>query len=198
MSRLPPIPKDQLPADKQPAYDTLSEITEKSFGDAFKYKDAQGGFVGPFPVFLQQSGVGITAMKCFGEMSKIPGLPSDARETAILAAGAVYKSRYELYAHGNVAIKKVGMDATVIQKIIDGEKPQGLNEECEVAYDVAVHLAGRPGPLEAGLWDRAVKAFGKDGAVALVHFVGFYAYTSILLNAIDAPVPEDEESKVKV
>ena len=65
-----------------------------------------------------------------------------------------------------------------------GKKPLGFVEAESVAYDVAVELAGRMKPLSEGSWERAVKVLGRDGAVALVHFVGFHAYTAMFVEWI--------------
>ena len=37
---------------------------------------------------------------------------------------------------------------------------------------------------------------GKEGAAALVHFVGFYPYTCIILNAMDASAPRGEAQDI--
>lgn len=50
----------------------------------------------------------------------------------------------------------------------------------------------KPGPLKKESWDAVVKELGRKGALALVHFVGMYAYTCILLNGCDVPLPEGE------
>ena len=74
-----------------------------------------------------------------------------------------------------------------------GQKPKDLNGGASVAYDATMELVSRPGPLSKQLWDAVVKEFGEQGALALVHYVGFYAYTCILLNGCDVPLPEGEE-----
>ena len=83
------------------------------------------------------------------------------------------------------------MSKDVVEAIARGEKPAGLNENCSTAFDAATHLASTPGPLPQEIWDRCIAAFGKEGTVALVHYAGAYAYTCIILNAMDAPVPEE-------
>lgn len=151
--------------------------------------------IGPFPFLLAQPQVGLKALDCLASFPTIPGFPAQAREISILATGAHWKGSYELYAHANNAVKKLGMDKDQIRQIVAGQKPKGLSEECSVAYDVATYLSSSPGPLRQDLWDRSVQTFGKDGTVALLHYVGFYAYICIsMLNGIDAPVPEDESS----
>ena len=41
-------------------------------------------------------------------------------------------------------------------------------------------------------WGRAERVLGKMGALALVHFVGFYSYTAVLINGCDVRLPEGE------
>ena len=132
-------------------------------------------------------------MSHFGAIASVPGLPSDAREVVILTVGARYQAAYELYSHVNVAQKKAGMSKEIVEAIARGEKPEGLNERCSAAFDAAEYLVGKPGPLPGEIWDRCVRELGKEGTIGLVHYAGAYAYTCIILNAIDAPVPEDGE-----
>jgi hypothetical protein len=51
----------------------------------------------------------------------------------------------------------------------------------------------KPGPLKREIWDSVVREFGKQGAMVLVHYCGLYAYTCILLNGCDVPLPEGEK-----
>ena len=196
--RLPPVTRESLASSEQGAFDSLTSLTVKLFGDPksspFTYKrSSDGALVGPFPLYLASPGVGEHVVDLVGQLAGIPGLPADAKEVAILTVGAHYKAAYELYAHVNVAMKKVGMSKEVVEAIARGEKPDGLNEGCSVSFDATAYLASKPGPLPKELWDRCIKAFGKEGTVALVHYVGLYAYTCIVLNAMDAPVPDDGE-----
>lgn len=46
-----------------------------------------------------------------------------------------------------------------------------------------------------GMRDWAVGVLGKEGAVALVHFVGYYSYAAVFLNGFDVPLPEGERIK---
>jgi hypothetical protein len=192
--RLPPLKREDYASPA--AFDNAANMAGSLFGppekSPFVYKRASdGALVGPFPFVLAAPEAGEYVMGVYQKIAGIPGLPADAKEVAILAVGAKFKADYELYAHTNVAIKKVGMDRKVVEAVARGEKPQGMNEGCNVAFDAASHLAGTPGPLPKDLWDRCINCFGKQGTAALVHYVGAYAYTCIMLNAMDCPVPED-------
>ena len=196
--RLPPVTRDELPSSEQAAFDSLANLASSMFGppekSPFIYKrSSDSAFVGPFPFFLAAPEAGEYSMGLFGKLSKIPGLPSDAKEIVILTVGARYQAAYELYAHLNVSQKTVGMSKDVVEAIARGEKPDGLSEQCGIAFDATKYLAGTPGPLPRDLWDKCVGAFGKGGTVALVHYAAAYASTCIILNAMDAPVPQDGE-----
>ncbi|KAK3696004.1 hypothetical protein LTR37_018222 [Vermiconidia calcicola] len=196
--RLPPVKREDLPASEQNSFDSLANLAGSLFGppekSPFIYKrSSDNAFVGPFPLFLAAPEAGEHAMALYGKLGKIPGLPADAKETAILTVGAHYQAGYELYAHTHVAHKVVGMPLAIVDAVSKGQKPDGLNEGCSVAFDVATHLTKTPGPLPRELWERSMECFGKEGTVALCHYVGAYAYTCVLLNAMDCPVPQQDE-----
>lgn len=194
--RLPPVTREDLAPQDQPSFDSLANLAGSLFGppkeSPFVYRrQSDNAFVGPFPLFLAAPEAGEHAMATFGRLAAIPGFPADAKEVAILTVGAHFQASYELYAHVNVAVKKVGMDEGVVKAIAAGKKPEGMNAGCDAAYDTAKYLVATPGPLPKDLWQKCLDAFGKEGTVALVHYVGAYAYTCVMLNAMDCPVPEE-------
>lgn len=72
-----------------------------------------------------------------------------------------------------------------------GRKPEMLKGECSAAYD-AVELLGKKGPLSQATADRLVGCFDLEGALALLHYVGFYSYMCTLLNGCDVQLPDGE------
>lgn len=192
MSRLPPKPREQLSPDEQKTHDLFRRACDFSFGkngEKFIFEDSNHGLVGPFPFFISAPKVGQTLHELIYRLAPLP-LPPDARETAVLTVGGHFQSGYQLYSHIPVAVE-VGLSRDQAEVLSKGEKkPEGLNENCSTAYDVANYLVNERGPLPQVLWDRAVEAFGKDGAVSLLHYVGFYCYVSVALNGVDAGVPE--------
>ncbi|KAK4962470.1 hypothetical protein LTR10_000096 [Elasticomyces elasticus] len=192
MSRLPPLPRSELPPAQQQAHDDLTAFAMSAFGTAFSYtRKEDDALLGPFPFYIQTPEIGLDTLGLLAKFSKLGGLSVEARETAVLAVGSVFQAGYELYAHERVALKATTLSQEQLECICSGGKPKDLGEDCQAAYDVATHLAKHPGPLPQELWDRSMKALGKEGTVALVHYVGFYAYICIVLNAIDEPVPKD-------
>lgn len=193
-SRIPPRARDELNAKEQAEYDDFSRIAEHGFGkdgEKFRYKDDRGAFVGPYALLTAAPEVGKLAMELVYSIGRLSGLPPDAKETAILACGGHFQAAYELYAHENVAEKSGALTRAQIDTIKLDQKPTNLNAECSLAYDVAKRLCGTPGPLPQQLWDSSIEAYGKEGTIALVHLVGFYAYLSMALNAVDVPIPAE-------
>lgn len=154
-------------------------------------RTSDSAFVGPFAALLYTpTPLASHFMNLFKALGKVPGLPPSARETAILATGAHYGAAYELYAHKAVAVTSGALSEQEAEGVASGKLPDGSGEDVRIALEVARALCERKGPLEDGLWRQAKEAFGLQGAAALVHYVGCYAYTSILLNGADTPVPE--------
>jgi len=189
MSRYPPIPPSQLNPEQHAAYDDASQTAQNIFGDKFIYKNDDGAFIGPFGPLLYTPNMVDPFFKMVVEVGKCAGLPAAAKETAILATGSTFQAGYELYAHGKVAAS-TSLTEEQIASIKDGKKPDGLDEACQVAFDVAIELSRKQGPLSDETFARAEKTLGKEGTAALFHYVGLYAYTCIFLNGAAAPVPE--------
>ena len=126
-------------------------------------------------------------------VSAMSGLPAAARETAILATGSHYQAPYEIYAHERVALEKTSLSKEQVNKIERGEKPADLGKEESVAFDVSMELATKKGPLGKERWDEVVETLGREGAAALLQYVGLYAYTCVLLNGGDMQLPQGEK-----
>lgn len=188
--RAAPFPPADMPADLRPLHEEMDGyIAEHLKGFVSHRKD--GALVGPFAPMLRFPAFGRAAWTYTKALIDNAKLPKPAHEVAILATGAVFNSRYELYAHERVA-EGVGLSEEKIATIAAGQRPADLTEEEQAAYDVAVALAsGRQ--LPASTYDRAVRAFGEDLTAELIYLVGGYALVSMLLNAYDMSVPGREE-----
>lgn len=100
---------------------------------------------------------------------------------------------YELHAHTVIAARTTELTERQISMVKKGRKPEGadqLDAACDVAFDMAVELNTKPGPLSEVTWKRACDVIGREATLALIHFIALHAYTCILLNGADVPVPE--------
>ena len=191
MTRFPPLPPSQLNTEQKAVYDEAFATCTAMLGDKFAWKDEKGALIGPLSPLIYSPALANLYLDFASELGKIPGLPKKAREVAILVTGHVFDSRYELYSHERLAAE-TGLSAIQIEAVKQGKKPSGvdaLDEQCDLAFDMAMVLTVRRGPLSEEMWVRAETKLGKTGAMALVQYVALYSYTCILLNAVDEPVP---------
>lgn len=188
--RAVPFPPAEMPPDILPLHDEMDGYIAEHLKGFVSHR-ADGALVGPFAPMLRFPAFGRAAWTYTKALIDNAKLPKPAHEVAILATGAVFNSRYELYAHERVA-DGVGLSAEKIATIAAGQRPADLTEEEQAAYDVAVTLAGGR-QLPQSTYERAVKAFGEERTAELIYLVGGYCLVSMLLNAYDMSVPGREE-----
>ncbi|KAK4631237.1 hypothetical protein CLAFUW4_03001 [Fulvia fulva] len=198
--RYPPIPVSQQSGEYKPYAEQLETMAPKSFGgdgsissgSAMTYRDANSGLIGPFPTIIASKEVGAAIMNVYKNFSTLEGIPNDVKEVAILTTGAKFDCAYEQYTHRLIAVKQAGLSEEQVQAIGRKQKPNGLSEAANVTYDCTKHLVDTPGPLPQSLYDQWVKVLGsKERVLLCIHYVGIYSYMSILMNAANAPVPEE-------
>lgn len=188
--RAAPFPPDQMPADLRGLHDEMSAYVRDHL-KGFVSKRSDGALIGPFPPMLRFPAFGRAAWTYTKALIDNTRLPKPAHEVAILATGAVFNSRYELYAHERVA-EGTGLSPDKVAAIAAGQRPADLTEAEQAAYDVAVTLAGGR-QLPESTYQRAVRAFGTEQTAELIYLVGGYCLVSVLLNAFDMSVPGREE-----
>ncbi len=188
--RAPPYPPADMAADLRPLHDEMDAYVREHLKGFVSHR-ADGALVGPFAPMLRFPAFGRAAWVYTKALIDNAALPKAAHEAAILATGAAFNSRYELYAHERVG-EASGLSPEKVATIAAGQRPADLSEEEAAAYDLAVVLAGGR-QLPASTYDRAVRVFGEDQTAELIYLVGGYCLVSLLLNAYDVSVPGREE-----
>ncbi|MCJ1245433.1 hypothetical protein MMC30_002637 [Trapelia coarctata] len=193
MSRFPPIPLVDLTPEQKQAHDEIDSGLVKMLGSSFTQKDSRGALIGPFAPILYTPSVASAFVALPRAVHALTGPVSPLScELAILATGSVHGARYELYAHSRIA-STLKLSPSQIAAACSGVAPEGLSEDEALAYEFGLKLAGSKGPLEAGIWERAVGRWGREGVAVLMQRVATYTYVCVVLNAGDVPVPEGEE-----
>src|SRR5207253_10954243 len=105
----------------------------------------------------------------------------------ILIVASHYKSKYELYAHINIA-RSIDINENTIINIINGIKSLDLSESENIIYDVTSSLLSCE-ILSDELYTLLLHNFGKDGVNEIFHLIGVYSLISILLNGYNVAVP---------
>ena len=188
--RLPPLAPGAMNSDQRALHEAMAPVIAEHL-KGFVSKRNDGALVGPFPPMLHFLPFGQPAWDYTRALIEQAKLPKPVREIAILATGACFNARYELYAHEHVA-ESTGLSPTKIATIAAGQRPADLSADEAAAYDVAIVLAGGK-PLAGSTYQAAIEAFGQDGVGELVYLIGGYCLVSVLLNAFDMSVPGSEE-----
>lgn len=184
--RIPPFPPDTLDPERRALHDDMADaIAGKLQG--FVSARPDGALLGPFAPMLAFPRFGEPLWAYTKALVENATLPKPVREVAILAVGAAFGARYELYAHERVALA-VGVAPDIVATIAAGERPPTLGELEATAFDVASALA-RGRILAQTTYDRALRLFGDAGTAELIQLSASYAAVSMLLNAYDVPVP---------
>ncbi|WP_294255176.1 carboxymuconolactone decarboxylase family protein [uncultured Sphingomonas sp.] len=187
--RLPLLKPDQLSDDQKPLYEDMKRGISSNF-NAFVAVGEDGSLMGPWNPWLHEPRIGGAIWELTKAMSMEATLPDPARQVAILVTGAHFDAAYEIYAHVAVA-ETEKMSPARISAICAGLKPGDLDEQENVAFDVAYALV-KGGVLPEPCYRLAVKTFGQHGANELIYLVGLYSLVSVTLNGFNVPVPERE------
>ena len=187
--RLPPIAPTDLTPEQKSLYDDMRKGIASNF-NAFKVEREDGALMGPWNPWLHEPAIGKAIWNLTLAMTANASLPDPVRQIAILVVGARFGAAYEIYAHIAIA-EREGMSAERLATLVADLKPNDLNHDESVAFDVAYALS-RGGPLPEPLYRLAVTTFGQHGANELIYLVGLYALVSTTLNGFNVPVPERE------
>ena len=187
--RLPLIAPADLTDAQKPLYEDMKAGIAQKFND-FKVIDDDGALMGPWNPWLTEPRIGGAIWELTKAMSMEATLPDPARQIAILVTGAHFDAAYEIYAHIAMA-ERDGMGERRLSQLVANVKPDDLDDQESVAYDVAFALVNG-GVLPEPCYRLAVKTFGQHGASELIYLVGLYCLVSMTLNGFNVPVPERE------
>lgn len=193
MSRYPPVSPSDLSREQEALYKEASSIMDQLFQGKFTYKDEDGAFIGVYGPLMHTPALTHAYNNLVMEISKILSISVAARQTAVLTTAATFNANYSLYSHATIAAKETELTERQISSIKNGKKPEGddqLEAACEVAFDMAIELTGKRGPLTEETWKRACEVLGKDATLAVIHLIAFHAYASVVMNGADVRAPE--------
>ncbi|KAK4498977.1 hypothetical protein PRZ48_009488 [Zasmidium cellare] len=181
-------------AETSALYNALTEHTTQVLGGAsITYKlPSTGALVGPFGILLHTPHVGRAFLDFCNALFELPGLTDRTRTIIALVVAAYENSNYHFYFNGRLAQER-GMTKNELDSLRAGLYAQSFSEEEKAAYGVARELCASSGNLSERAWSDCVSKMGKEGTVALVHYVGFHRYIATMLRGFDAQMPAPRE-----
>lgn len=187
MSRLTPLPQDQLDSQQQALLEAIVGGKRGDGRDLEGFLDQNGAMRGPFNALLHRPDLGHTLQR-MGEQLRFEGrLPAASREIAILVVAAHFRARYEWWAHARIA-RGVGVPQAVIDAIAAHKEPALVDDQERLVHTYAREMMTR-GRVDDLMHRRASLVLGESMLVELVMLLGYYATISLLLNGFDVDVP---------
>jgi len=187
--RLTPINPGELNDSQRALYESINKGIEASF-TSFTAKLDDGSLLGPFNPMVQFPQYGAALWDYNKAISTGSTLSKNVREVATLVVGARFSARYEIYAHEHIT-RSIGMSEEKIASLSTGQRPLDLTDEENLSFEVATVLM-KGGQLPETLYKLAINKFGQNGFAELVHVIGCYSVVSLMLNAYDIPVPDED------
>jgi len=185
-SRLPYIKPEDMNEKQREFYDFHAE---KFKGIPYIWMLEGGELNGPSNALLHDIEIGDLMFKLNRHIVGQTRVSFYIQELVILVTVTAAKAAYGMYAHTKLATEKAKMTPEMVATITAGQRPSNLNEEEAAAYDFAFALT-QPGPISGAVYDRALKAFGKEGLSILVFLSGMFKLVGTILNAYNEPVPD--------
>jgi 4-carboxymuconolactone decarboxylase len=186
--RLPLLDPSTLSAAQKETYEHLNKTwVPWANGVPFQSTLEDGRFIGPFNPILFSPAISSSFLELQETEQKNTSLNQRVRQVVILAVGAVWKSNYELYAHG-AAARKAGISEEAVRTLTTGGLPDELSEQEKIAQRYARQLSAEH-HIDAALYSEAEHAFGQRGLVEITYLTGIYHTVCGLLNAFEIPAP---------
>ena len=182
--------KDRMPAI---AADKLTDAQKKA---AEVFAEGRGYAVrGPFVPLIRSPEVMLRA-KAMGDYLRFKStLGSRLNEMVILITAREWTQQYEWHAHHALALK-AGLDPKIADAIATGDRPLGMAEDEEIAYDMATEIL-RQKRVSDRTYGRALQKFGDQGVIDLLGVVGYYNFLAIVMNATRTGMPEGAAEPLK-
>jgi 4-carboxymuconolactone decarboxylase len=172
--RLPPIPADRM-----------TEAQKKVAADFEKVRNTAP--TGPFAVMLRVPELMDLSFKWRQHVQSRSALSAKLNEFVILLTAREWTQQYEWNAHYPAAIQ-AGLPAELVAAIADGRRPERMDEELTVLYDLCTELQHHRSVSDA-TYARAVAKFGEPGIVEATSMVGYYTMLAMVMNTARTPVP---------
>ena len=148
----------------------------------------RGSMQGPYNVLLRSPELGNLAQQ-FGAHTRFnSSLPLALNELAILLVARFWTCQFVWWAHKRIA-REAGLDESLIQAILLGQRPQKLTVNTAVAYEFCDELLQTRSVTDKS-YAAAVKLFGEAGVVDLMGTMSYYTLVSMSLNVDQYALPD--------
>jgi 4-carboxymuconolactone decarboxylase len=181
------------PRFPQPAMEQLNPEQQAVAAEVLKQSSA--GLGGPYGMLIKSPELLKRYLAMTEYLRQKTSLPHRLNEMAILLEARLWDAQYEWWAHEPLA-RKAGLSDAIIESIRNGKRPDAMQPDEAVVYDVVTELLNKR-QLSDDTFGKAKQMLGEQQVVDLVAVTGFYVMVSAVViggriaipNGGPAPMP---------
>lgn len=186
--RFPLLLPDSLESEQRSLYWTI--LGGERASGSLPLADEHGSLRGPFNALLYVPDLGAVVERLGSVLRFSSGLAARTRELVICTVAAHWDSRFEWYAHRQVACE-VGVTSEELRSIRRGLLPESVSGDEAAALRLA-HALLRDRIVSRGIYDEVSRRNGLEAMVELCVLVGYYQLLAGVLATGNIPAPEDD------
>jgi 4-carboxymuconolactone decarboxylase len=172
--RMPPIPADKM-----------TDAQKKAAAEFAAARNSAP--TGPFGVMLRVPELMDLTFRWRQHVQFRSVLSQRLTEFVILLTAREWTQQYEWNAHYPAAIQ-AGLDPQLVAAIADGRRPERMDEEQTILYDLCAELQ-RNHSVSDATYARALAKFGEPGVVEATSMAGYYTLLAMVMNTARTPIP---------
>jgi 4-carboxymuconolactone decarboxylase len=186
--RFLPLTRDALDDTQRAAAAELFASAARADGPGGRHMAATGEFPGPYDFLLRSPELARRWKACADYLRFETSLPAHLNELAILVQARWWTAQFEWWAHEPLALR-AGVPQPVVDDLRAGRRPATLRDDEAAVYDFCVQLMDERRVTDNVL-ARLRTLLTDQQVVDLVAVSGFYAGVSMILNTVEAPLPD--------
>jgi 4-carboxymuconolactone decarboxylase len=173
MARIGEVRREALSPRQQQVYDDIMRTRPRT------------KLTGPFSVWIHTPDIAEYADRLVNCFRVNPTLDKRLIELIILMMCRNATVKYAWSVHEPLALKE-GLTQATIDAIRANKRPEFSHDDERLIYDFITELTATK-TVSAETFERAQKAFGRDGVIEAVTCAGFYGMIGMVLNVFDIP-----------
>jgi 4-carboxymuconolactone decarboxylase len=167
---------------------TMEQLTlEQQAVAAEVLKQSSAGLGGPYGMLIKSPELLKRYLLMTDYLRQKTSLPHRLNEMAILLEARLWDAQYEWWAHEPLA-RKAGLSDAVINDIRAGKRPETMQPDEAIVYDVVTELLNKR-QLSDDTFGKARRILGEQQMVDLVAVTGFYVMVSAVVIAGRIAIP---------
>ncbi len=193
--RFAQLTPDQMNDAQKKAAEAILAGAKKADGPGGRYMAQSGQFPGPYNFLLRSPEL---AMRWRGLAEYIrfdTSVPLRLNELAILIQARWWSAQFEWWAHEPLAVR-AGLAQSIADDIKVGKRPSNMQPDEEAVYDFCTEMMENRRVSDA-TFDKLKAQLTEQQIADLVAVTGFYATVSMILNTVEATIPDGAEPPLK-